>query len=225
MASIHRWILLAPLALTVLACVPSGPTGSRERPVPSVGSSSGTGVVPSPTTFSPTPTPAASCPPYAGAEPSASAVAELGPSASLPPSPAKAERFVLEGVLLSWTCDVRANQSFSVWHTDAHAHYGPTTAADELICCYDQATLATDADGRFELHTVRAASDPDPDGEIPAHIHIALEPADDFGPGIVLVFADDPTPGPVGPRDLEIPMERRTDADGQYWFSFVVIRI
>jgi hypothetical protein len=224
MGSIGRLLLVAPLALAVLACMPAGPTGSPAGTAQTV-KSGGTAVEPARTRFEPTPTPAASCPPYAPVEPSASAVAELGPSASLPPSPARGERFVLEGVLLSWTCDVRANQSFSAWHTDAHAHYGPTTSSDELICCYYQATLTTDEDGRFELRTVRAASDPDPNGEIPAHIHIALEPADDFGPGIVLVFADDPTHGPVGPRDLEIPMERRTDADGEYWFSFVVIRI
>ena len=222
MRSIRRRLLVAPLALAVLACSPaSSPTG----PAQSVKASAGTAVEATPTPFVPAPTPAASCPPYAPAAPNVSAVAELGPSASLPPSPAKGERFVLEGVLLSWTCDVRANQSFSVWHTDAHAHYGPATASDELICCYYQAELSTDADGRFELRTVRAASDPDPNGEIPAHIHINLEPADSSGPGIVLVFADDPTHGPVGPRDLEIPMERRSDADGEYWFSFVVIRI
>ena len=179
------------------------------------------------TPFSPTPTPAASCPAVAAGPPAAVAVATLGPSGSLPPSPASAEgeRFVLQGVLLSRTCDVRRNQQLSVWHTDARGHYGPNDASGELICCWYQAALSTDADGRFELHTVRAASDPDPNGELPAHIHLFLEPANDASPGVELVFADDPNHGPLGPYTIAIPMEQRTDSSGTYWYSFVVIRI
>jgi intradiol ring-cleaving dioxygenase-like protein len=174
----------------------------------------------------PTGSPAGSVPAVAPSRSSNAAEATSTPFI-LPPSPASAEgeRFVLQGVLLSRTCEVRANTTFSVWHTDARGHYGPNDASGELICCWYQAELSTDADGRFELHTVRAASDPDPNGELPAHIHLFLEPANDDSPGIELVFADDPSHGPLGPHTIAIPMERRTDSSGTYWYSFVVIRI
>jgi hypothetical protein len=57
------------------------------------------------------------------------------------------------------------------------------------------------------------------------HVHLFLEPASDDSPGLEMVFADDPNHGPLGAYTIAIPMERRTDAAGQYWFSFVVISI
>lgn len=222
----HAGALLSlGLTIAVAACTPTAPpatsTAATVPPATPVAITSTTRPAVS------TATPAASCPAFGEQPSAATAIATLGPSASLGPSPAEAEgeRFVLQGVLLSRTCDVRANTSFSVWHTDARGHYGPNSASGELICCWYQAQLSTDAQGRFELHTVRAASDPDPNGELPAHIHLFLEPATDDSPGLEMVFADDPTHGPLGPHTIAIPMERRTDAAGKYWFSFVVIRI
>jgi intradiol ring-cleaving dioxygenase-like protein len=219
---------VACFAALAVACTLDRPTGSPAGSVPAVAPSRSSNAAEATSTpFIPTPTPAASCPAMAAQPPAPIAVATLGPNGSLPPSPASAEgeRFVLQGVLLSRTCEVRANTTFSVWHTDARGHYGPNDASGELICCWYQAELSTDADGRFELHTVRAASDPDPNGELPAHIHLFLEPANDDSPGIELVFADDPSHGPLGPHTIAIPMERRTDSSGTYWYSFVVIRI
>ena len=172
------------------------------------------------------PTWAASCPPYDPAPVEAGAIAELGPSASVPPSAVEGERFVLEGVLLSRQCDIRDREVIDVWHIDATGHYGPSDESGEFECCYFQARLTTDANGRFELHTIRPATEPTPGAELPAHIHLALVTAEGSDPDLGLVFGDDPTlpnSGPVG--DVILDMERRSDADGEYWYSFVVLRI
>ena len=215
------------LAVVAAACSPQGPTATSS-PTALRTPSAGTAAVRTPRPFTPTPTPAASCPAYEAAAPEESAIAELGPIEGLSQSPVagKGERFVLQGVLLARTCDVRANTPFNVWHIDAAGHYGPIAADGNLRCCYYGASVTTDAAGRFELHTIRPATDPEPDGELPAHMHLVLQTTNPSEPDTSIVFGDDPAiTGPRGPREVVLDMERRTDADGEYWFAFVVIRI
>jgi protocatechuate 3,4-dioxygenase beta subunit len=224
-------VLIAFVATLMGACStapPFGTSGNSEATSPK--SSEPPTPTSRPNTVSgdpmPTPTRAASCPTYEAAAPAASAVVTLGPSGTLPISPVPGERFILEGIVLSWTCDVRSNTLVSAWQTDAAGHYGPATTDDSLICCYYQGTVDTDGHGRFALATVRPGTDPAPDGELPAHIHLALGTIASSGPDMALVFGDDPAiDRPSNPRQMLIDMERRTDASGEYWYAFVQLRL
>jgi protocatechuate 3,4-dioxygenase beta subunit len=72
--------------------------------------------------------------------------------------------------------------------------------------------LRTDADGRFELRTVRPAGYPDSD--LPAHIHVEVEPRGEGAAALVteILFDDDPRLTPSA--------RRRSEQEG-----FVVARV
>ena len=164
------------------------------------------------------------CPPAPGPAAS-SAIVDLGPTSGLTESPAAGERLVLSGIVLYPDCAPARRTAISWWHTDAVGHYGPDDPSGRLICCYYAAAFATDGEGRFEIRTVRPATDPAPDAELPAHIHIAIGTLAVGGPDVGMQFADDPNAigQERGPRDILLEVARRTDELGEYWIGYVQI--
>lgn len=170
-------------------------------------------------------TTAATCSPIEPADVSPVAVATLGPTAGFDASPVadQGQRLILQGIVLLPDCSPAASTTISWWHTDAAGHYGPDDTAQPLECCYYAATLETDANARFEIHTIRPATNPGPSAELPAHLHMAIGTLEAGGPDTGIQFADDPLARAFtgrGPNDLLLELERRNDDAGEHWFGY-----
>lgn len=175
----------------------------------------------------PLPTKAASCPPFEPADPQAGSIVETGPTEPMDPPPDPGERMILQGVLLDWQCNLRPDTAFSVWHIDVHGYYGPGQL-DGVgpECCWYAADLTTDSEARFEIHSIRPGTQVGSGGERIPHIHASLpfEHANNLDTTI-LFEGDDRLDGPQPRVVFATRLERRSDADGQYWWGFVVLRL
>ena len=176
----------------------------------------------------PTATVGATCRPIEPADVDPSAVATLGPTQGFGTSPVAddAERLILVGIVLLPDCSPALNTTIAWWQTDAAVHYGPEDTAQPLQCFYYAATLETDANARFEIHTIRPATNPGSGAELPAHIHMAIGTLEASGPDTGIQFADDPLAQAFegrGPYDLLLELERRTDDAGDHWFGYAQI--
>jgi protocatechuate 3,4-dioxygenase beta subunit len=214
-------LFVAGVLLLATACSTSPPS---ESPLASGASTPAPGSLAPPPTIKPTPTPLASCPPVEPAAPEPASAARTSSSLGSDP-PVPGERLVLQGVLLGASCAPDAAMTLSFWHTDSRGIYGPAdTRFGGDQCCWYTATLTTDSEGRFELRTIRPATDPVAGGEIEPHIHVALEVGGQSQQDGVIVFEGEAIT-PSGPRVFAIPLESRSDANGQYWWGFVVLRL
>ena len=176
----------------------------------------------------PRPTNSPSCPPFQPADPDPAAVAETGPSEPMPTPELAGEPMVLQGILLDWQCNPRPNTRFSIWHIDVRGYYGPGQLTGEgPECCWYEAEITTDADARFEIHSIRPGSEVGSGGERVPHIHAALAIEAAFNPDTTILFeGDEPLEGGPGPRVVyATKLERRSGDDGRYWWGFVVLRL
>jgi protocatechuate 3,4-dioxygenase beta subunit len=76
------------------------------------------------------------------------------------------------------------------WYSDRAAHFAAHEGDRRHARLFGY--MRTDADGRYELHTIRPAGYPDAD--LPAHIHVEIEPPDSPSSALVteIQFDDDP---------------------------------
>lgn len=88
------------------------------------------------------------------------------------------------------------------YHTDAKGYYNKPGVQDPRL----KGTVITDANGKFELHTIRPGAYPQ--GSEPAHIHFVISGAGYKEQWWNLEFADDPR---VKPRALA-----ESRADGRF---------
>lgn len=94
---------------------------------------------------------------------------------------------VLTGVVRGTDCEPLAGATVQAHQTNGKGRYGPRVGGRDR-CCYLQATVLTDAKGRYTLDTVMPKGY---DGG-PAHIHFAFGHADAEGIVTELIF-DAPT--------------------------------
>jgi protocatechuate 3,4-dioxygenase beta subunit len=95
---------------------------------------------------------------------------------------------VLDAVVLDHACAPVTGATVNVWQTDGEGRYGP----EREKCCYYQATVLTDHNGRLRVDTVRPAQYPQA-GAPPAHIHVEIEHTSG-GLMTEVVFGTNPTP-------------------------------
>ena len=80
----------------------------------------------------------------------------------------------------------------NVWQTDANGEYGPGHGSDDMRCCYLMGSLRTDANGRYQLITVKPALYKGEQPPPPAHIHIEISHPQAGQRMTEIIFAGDP---------------------------------
>jgi protocatechuate 3,4-dioxygenase beta subunit len=134
-----------------------------------------------------------------------------GPINGVPASDAVGEPLTITITVLGPECGPASGATAEVWHTDSRGLYGPGSGTDQ--CCYYGGTVAADANGRFQLDTIRPAQYPQA-GAPPAHIHFEIRhPLGELGTEIVF-GAGSPAPGPVRPATV-IPVD--LTRSGERW--------
>jgi catechol 1,2-dioxygenase len=106
-------------------------------------------------------------------------------------------RLVIAGTVVDGKGHPLAGAQLHVYQTDATGWYTRERAMDEPHARLS-GWLHTDAQGRFQIHTIRPGGYPKPlrlgdrDRKIPAHIHIDVTAAGFAERKLQCVFADDP---------------------------------
>ncbi len=134
-----------------------------------------------------------------------------GPTNGVPASEAVGEPLTIVATVLEPGCEPASAVEIMVWHTDARGLYGPGAGTDE--CCYYGGTVRTDANGRFELDTIRPAQYPQAVAP-PAHIHFEMSHSSGRLDTEIVFDAGSPEPGPVRPSNV-IPV-LLTETDGRW---------
>ena len=106
-------------------------------------------------------------------------------------------RIIIKGRVINTEGRPVANASLHIFQTDSHGYYTPLDSIekkmgepDARLFCF----LKTDANGNFEIHTIRPASYPiQYNGRtIPQHIHNNITARGYTGKNLQMVFDDDP---------------------------------
>jgi catechol 1,2-dioxygenase len=105
-------------------------------------------------------------------------------------------RLVVRGVVHGPDGAPIAGASLRVFQTDAHGWYTPTKVMDEPHARL-MGRVTTDAEGRFEIHTIRPGAYPVTDAtpedrRIPAHVHFEVSASGFAFRRFQLVFENDP---------------------------------
>jgi protocatechuate 3,4-dioxygenase beta subunit len=79
----------------------------------------------------------------------------------------RGERLAITGTVLTTTCEPIANAELDIWHADAAGAY-------DLDGYQFRGALTTDANGRYELHTIVPGRYLNGDTYRPAHVHVKL---------------------------------------------------
>jgi len=207
-ASGRLWVpgTLLAVGLLLAGCDRTGPPAGA-APTTAAPTTVAASATATPTTAAPASAGCAS--PPSGTAAAASAVVP-GPSNGLAPSTATGEPLVVEAVVLDRSCAPAAGAEVHLWHADARGLYGPGGAQQ---CCYYDATVRTDAAGRFRVETIRPAQYPVPNAP-PAHIHLEIG----YRGSTVdteVIFGERPAASVVPPTsgEVSIPLRR----DGGRW--------
>jgi catechol 1,2-dioxygenase len=99
---------------------------------------------------------------------------------------------LIVGTVYTTDCTPLSGAVLNVWQTDANGEYGPAHGSSELRCCYLMGSLNTDADGRFQLVTMKPAHYKGEQPPPPAHIHVEISHPQVGQLQTEIVFADDP---------------------------------
>ena len=97
----------------------------------------------------------------------------------------RGERLVIAGSVLSVDCEPIANAELDIWHADAAGRY-------DLDGYHFRGALTTDANGRYELHTIVPGRYLNGDTYRPAHVHVKARAARRRELTTQLYFAGDP---------------------------------
>jgi protocatechuate 3,4-dioxygenase beta subunit len=124
---------------------------------------------------------------------------KLGPGPDITSEEAAAEAparrgqpLIVSGTVYAADCRTPlAGAVIEAWQTDARGVYGPGHGTDNLRCCYLQGTVKTDADGHYEIKTIRPGHYRGEEPPPPAHIHLNVHHGDG-GVFTEVTFADDP---------------------------------
>jgi protocatechuate 3,4-dioxygenase beta subunit len=159
------------------------------------------------------------CPAGSNQPISESAVLELGPGEGVPLSKAEGERMVLTGTIYDSNCMPVEGAVMDVWQTDANGEYGPGHGTDQMKCCYLQGTVRSDANGRFQLITVKPGHYKGESPPPPAHIHVEISHADGEHLETEFVFEGDPYLPPGTEGLTVVTLEEVSDSEGSYLFG------
>ena len=188
------WLVCWLLALA--ACTPA-PTDSPPVIASPIQAPTRT-LPPTPTETSPTaaitPTQPAKgvCPGSRAGEIDPAAILELGPGPGIPATTASGEKLVISGTVYGADCTPLAGAGIDVWQTDANGEYGPGHGSDDMRCCYLMGSLRTDAQGRYQLITVKPAHYKGEQSPPPAHIHMEISHPQTGQMQTEIVFEGDP---------------------------------
>lgn len=119
------------------------------------------------------------------------------------------ERLVITGVVYAADCQTPlADTMLEVWQADAAGEYGNL-----------QGTLRTEANGRYELHTVKPGYYAGEANPPPLHIHLRIDHPAAYGIETEFFFADDPLVDQNNPtfQPLSVALQRVTTTDGVVW--------
>jgi Dioxygenase len=212
---LHRELVAvaATVALLVLGCATTNPppeslsppvsAGPSDTAAPTGRPSSGPACAPSPGQYDPWDRIVPS---------SAPSAIELTPTSGVKrPKPSTAPvPLLVKGLVVDTGCRPMAGAFVWAMHRDADGNYGPESTAGALY--YYQGIAQTDADGRFEMTTIRPGV---PEG--PSHIHVLVAvPAQPLRLSLEVWFADDPgLPAVTNQAVLAspIPRDRGTEVD------------
>jgi protocatechuate 3,4-dioxygenase beta subunit/polyisoprenoid-binding protein YceI len=149
-----------------------------------------------------------------------SATLTLGPTAGIPATTAQGERLVIIGTVYADDCTPLPGATLTVWQTDAEGVYGPGHDTDDLQCCYLQGSVRTDADGHYQLITVRPGHYKGQEPPPPAHIHMEVAHAQASPLMTESVFADDQyLSDPENEGYIVVTLTNASDSEGAYLFG------
>jgi catechol 1,2-dioxygenase len=120
-------------------------------------------------------------------------------------------RLVITGVVYAADCTTPlADAMLEVWQADAAGAYGDLAG-----------TLRTDANGHYELHTVKPGYYAGEANPPPLHIHLRVDHPAAHGIETEFFFADDPLLDQNNPtfRQLSIPLEQGVTSAGVAWYG------
>jgi len=125
--------------------------------------------------------------------------ANLGPVMTIAAPDEPGNRMIIRGrVLRADTKLPYAEAVLYAYHTDITGHYATSDASDHILRWHGRLHdwCRADADGRYELHSIRPGAYPN--GKAPEHIHAAVQLPNGNAYWINdFVFADDPHLDPV----------------------------
>ncbi|MBP6391725.1 MAG: hypothetical protein KA175_12055 [Flavobacteriales bacterium] len=120
--------------------------------------------------------------------------ADLGPVMTIAAPDEPGDRMIIRGrVLRADTKTPYAGAVLYAYNTDITGHYATSDTNDHILRWHGRlhGWCRTDADGRYELHSIRPGAYPN--GKAPAHIHAAVQLQNGAAFWINdFVFADDP---------------------------------
>jgi protocatechuate 3,4-dioxygenase beta subunit len=116
----------------------------------------------------------------------------MGPGPDIPATTAVGERLVILGTVYTEGCVPLAGATLDVWQTDSNGEYGPGHGTNDMRCCYLMGSLRTDANGRYQLITVKPAHYKGEAVPPPAHIHVEVSHPQAGQMMTEIVFAGDP---------------------------------
>ena len=119
------------------------------------------------------------------------ATVTFGPINAVTATTAGGEPLVVVGTVYARDCAPLAGATLTMYQTDANGEYGPGHGTDDMFCCYLGGSVQTDAQGHFQVNTVRPAHYRGEANPPPAHIHLEVSHPDAPRLNSEIVFADD----------------------------------
>jgi protocatechuate 3,4-dioxygenase beta subunit len=119
------------------------------------------------------------------------ATVTFGPINAVTASTAAGEPLVVVGTVYAHDCAPLAGATLTMYQTDANGEYGPGHGTDNMLCCYLGGSVQTDAQGHFQVNTVRPAHYRGEANPPPAHIHLEVSHPEAPRLNSEIVFADD----------------------------------
>jgi protocatechuate 3,4-dioxygenase beta subunit len=149
------------------------------------------------------------------------ATVTFGPINGVEATTAAGEPLTVVGTVYAQDCQPLAGASLTMWQTDGNGDYGPGHGTEDMLCCYLGGTVGTDADGHFQLITVRPGHYRGESNPPPAHIHLEVRHSEAGPLDTEIVFADDEHL-PANAESLGLVVTHPT-RDGDGWHAVVEI--
>ena len=137
----------------------------------------------------------------------------------------RSERLIINGTVYDRNCSPVIGMTLRFWQTDSEGVYGPGHGTNDMVCCYYGGETVTDDQGRYTLLTVMPGFYKGEASPPPAHIHIEGEHTSGARLESEIVFQGDPHLGGNYTNPPPIPLETRSDEQGQYLQGTADIRL